>query len=54
VCWTGLIVEDDGGTAVWAECRLCGYATALDLADGATDDIAPDETADDLDGGDAW
>jgi hypothetical protein len=42
VCWTGLIVEDDGGTTAWVECRLCGYGTTLDLAAGDTD------------GGDAW
>ena len=30
VCATGLILHDDGITAPWAECRLCGLGRHLD------------------------
>ena len=33
VCWTGLILVDNGGALLRAECRLCGYAAAWDSAD---------------------
>ena len=38
VCATGLILVDDGGPVLSAECRLCGWAGPW--------------TGDDLDGGD--
>ena len=38
VCATGLILLDDGSSALRAECRLCGWAGTW--------------TGDDLDGGD--
>jgi hypothetical protein len=38
VCATGLILLDDGGPVLRAECRLCGWAGTW--------------TGDDLDGGD--
>jgi hypothetical protein len=38
VCAAGLILLDDGGTEVRAECRLCGYADTRTIAAGAGGD----------------
>jgi hypothetical protein len=36
VCGTRLVLVDNG-TAVRAECRLCGYAGPFEIADGSWD-----------------
>ena len=36
VCGTGLILVDNGGPVLRAECRLCGYAAAWDSAEDET------------------
>jgi ribosomal protein S27AE len=36
ICGTGLVLADDGGPVLRAECRLCGYGGPFDTdaADG--------------------